>query len=31
MSEIKQRLLLGIKTKSNNLLSLRDTSKPQYK
>lgn len=31
MSEIKQRLLPGIKTKSNNLLSLRDTSKPQYK
>lgn len=31
MSEIKQRLLPGIKTKSNNPLSLRDASEPQYK
>lgn len=33
MSEIKQRSLPGKKqkTKSNNMLSLRDASKPKYK
>ena len=31
MSQIKQRSQPGIETKSNNVFSLRDTSKPNYK